>query len=204
MPQPAGPCAERPRRRGKPEGRASLTARIWSSIAVIVELPVMPVRNCTSEHCRAPVCPAGPPQRLEPMKEGAPDLYRVTIRCARAELLAHGAGRGCSGRGRAGAAGGAGSGGRASGARTCHAAKCACVTQKNLAARTCKLLATLLRNSTRCMHVCRARRHAGVRAVLCDWVLNCVQHARSCATVMNHRIPVRNRVWRHMLSIVTL
>ena len=28
MPQPAGPYAERPRRSGKPEGRASLTARI--------------------------------------------------------------------------------------------------------------------------------------------------------------------------------
>ena len=112
MPQPAGPYAERPRRSGKPEGRASLTARIWSSIAVIVELPVMPVQNCTSDPCRAPVCPAAPEgpaeglapaQRLEPMKEGAHARYRVTIRCARAELLAHGAGRGWSGRGRAGA-----------------------------------------------------------------------------------------------------
>ena len=78
MPQPAGPCAERPRRRGKPEGRASLTARIWSGIAVMVELPVMPVRNCTSEHYRAPVSPAAgpaeglaPAQRPEPMKESA-------------------------------------------------------------------------------------------------------------------------------------
>ena len=53
MPQPAGPYAERPRRSGKPEGRASLTARIWSSIAVIVELPVMPVPNCTSDPCAA-------------------------------------------------------------------------------------------------------------------------------------------------------
>ena len=53
MPQPAGPYAERPRRSGKPEGRASSTARIWSSITVIVELPVMPVPNCTSDPCAA-------------------------------------------------------------------------------------------------------------------------------------------------------
>ena len=69
MPQPAGPYAERPRRSGKPEGRASLTARIWSSIAVIVELPVMPERNCTSDPCRAPVCPAAlmdPPRDSHP------------------------------------------------------------------------------------------------------------------------------------------
>ena len=95
-----------------------MTARIWSSIAVIVGLPVMPVRNCTSDPCRAPVYPAGPveglapAQRLEPMKEGAPDRYRVTMRCARAELLAHSAGRSCSGRGRAGGADGVGGGGR--------------------------------------------------------------------------------------------
>jgi hypothetical protein len=53
MPQPAGPYAERPRRSGKPEGRANLTARNWSSIAVIVELPAMPVPNCTSDPCAA-------------------------------------------------------------------------------------------------------------------------------------------------------
>ena len=69
MPQPVGPYAERPRRSGKPEGRANLTARIWSSIAVIVELPVMPVRNCTSDPCRAPVCPTAlrdPPRDSHP------------------------------------------------------------------------------------------------------------------------------------------
>ena len=59
MPQPAGPYAERPRRSGKPEGRASLTARIWTSIAVMVELTVLPVQHCTPDPCRAPVCPAG-------------------------------------------------------------------------------------------------------------------------------------------------
>ena len=53
-----------------------------------------------------------PAQHLEPMKEGASARYRGTIRCARVEPLAHGAGRGWSGRGGAGAAGGAGSGGR--------------------------------------------------------------------------------------------
>ena len=69
MPQPAGPYAERPRRSGKPEGRASLTARIWSGIAVIVDLPVMPVRNCMSDPCRAPVCPGAlrdPPRDSHP------------------------------------------------------------------------------------------------------------------------------------------
>ena len=67
MPQTAGPCAERPRRRGKPEGRASLTARIWSSIAVIVELPCLP------RSAEGPAEGLAPAQLLEPMKEGAHD-----------------------------------------------------------------------------------------------------------------------------------
>ena len=67
MPQPAGPYAERPRRSGKPEGRASLTARIWSSIAVIVELPCLP------RSAEGPAEGLAPAQLLEPMKEGAHD-----------------------------------------------------------------------------------------------------------------------------------